>query len=254
MAGIKLESLSWTEAEPLLAEPLTVVLPVGARTKEHGYHLPLNNDWLLAEYLIDRVLELRRVVALPTVPYGFYPAFTEYPGSVSVARDTFRDLIVDIGLSMQRHGTRRLYVLNTGVSTNWALEPARLRLIEAGLMADYTDILELLAPVEKQLMEQPAGTHADEIETSMMLHIAPQVVRLDKAVADLPAQPGGGPFTRDPDKRGHYSPSGAWGDPTLASAAKGKRVIDALVEGLIDDIDRLEASDYRPPEERTNYM
>jgi creatinine amidohydrolase len=254
MLGIKLESLSWPEAEPWLAEPWTVVLPVGARTKEHGYHLPLNNDWLLAEYLTDRVLERRRVVALPTVPYGYYPAFVEYPGSVSIGRDTFRDVIVDIGLSMQRHGTRRLYVLNTGVSTNWSLEPARLRLAECGLVMEYTDILELLAPIEEQLMEQPAGTHADEIETSMTLHIAPERVQLDKAVADLPEKTGGGPFTRDAGKAGHYSPSGAWGDPTLATAAKGRRVVEAVVEGLLADIDELERADFEPAPERSRYI
>jgi len=65
------------------------------------------------------------VVALPGIPYGYYPAFLEYPGSVSLRREVFRDVVVDICSSISRHGPGKFYVLNTGVSTNWSLEPAR---------------------------------------------------------------------------------------------------------------------------------
>jgi creatinine amidohydrolase len=253
-SGIRIERLTWPEVQRWLDDEVPVVLPIGARCKEHGLHLPMNNDWLLAEYLLDRILEKRRVAALPTVPYGFYPAFIDYPGSVNIARDTFADTVVDIGRSIQRHGARCLYVLNTGVSTNWALEPARLRLGECGLLMDYTDILSVLAPVERELMEQSAGTHADEIETSMMLYIAPDVVRMDRAQPDLPAKPGRGPFTRDPDRPGHYSPTGAWGDPTLATEAKGRRVIETLVAALIAEIDALAAADFVPVPPRECYL
>lgn len=252
--GIKIENLTWPEVQEWLAEQVTVVLPIGARCKEHGLHLPMNNDWLLAEYLIERVLDQRRVAALPTLPYGFYPAFVDYPGSINIAKDTFAATVVDIGRSVQRHGARRLYVLNTGVSTNWGLEAARLRLGESGLVMEYTDLLTVLEPVERGLMEQPAGTHADEVETSMMLYIAPEVVRMDRAKPDLPAAPGGGPFTRDPESPGHYSPTGAWGDPSLATEAKGRRVIEALVAALIDEIDALAAIDFVPAPPRKHYL
>jgi creatinine amidohydrolase/Fe(II)-dependent formamide hydrolase-like protein len=73
--GIALESLTWPEAEALFrrAPAPVVVRPVGARTKEHGLHLPLNNDWILAEYFLARVLDALPVVALPGIPYGYYP-------------------------------------------------------------------------------------------------------------------------------------------------------------------------------------
>ena len=64
MKGVYLESLSWKEAEGVLSRVPVVVLPVGARTKEHGLHLPLNNDWTLAEYYTRRVLDELEVAAL----------------------------------------------------------------------------------------------------------------------------------------------------------------------------------------------
>ena len=83
-----------------------MLVPVGARCKEHGPHLPLNTDWLFAEYLARRIVSACRVLAVPTIPYGHYPAFAEYPGSVSIGEATFRDLVTDVCRSFARHGVR----------------------------------------------------------------------------------------------------------------------------------------------------
>src|SRR5580700_9024695 len=105
--GLFLESLTWTEADEALRVIDTIVVPVGARCKEHGLHLPLNTDWILAQYLAARIAGRCRVIVLPVVQYGFYPAFVEYPGSVSIGEATFCDAIADICRSFSRHGTRR---------------------------------------------------------------------------------------------------------------------------------------------------
>src|SRR5437762_898086 len=76
--GTLLEDLTWKEAEPLLTSDTVVVIPLGAASKEHGPHLKLKNDWLIAEYLKRRVLASAKVVVAPTVNYHFYPAFVEY--------------------------------------------------------------------------------------------------------------------------------------------------------------------------------
>src|SRR5918997_4863723 len=115
--GVLLEDLTWVEAERVLTERTVVVIPLGAASKEHGPHLKLKNDWLMAEYLKRRVLAGADVVVAPTVNYNFYPAFLEYPGSTSLRMETSRDLVVDVCKSLSRYGPRRFYVLNTGVST-----------------------------------------------------------------------------------------------------------------------------------------
>ena len=239
--GILLENLTWVEAERVLKPDTIVVLPLGAQAKEHGHHLKLKNDWLIAEYLKQRIRERVDVVIAPTLNYSYYPAFLEYPGSTSLRLETARDLIVDICRSLAGYGPRRFYVINTGVSTIRALEPAAEILAADGIILRYTDILKTTGPIEKKLASQEGGTHADEIETSMMLYIAPDTVEMTKAVKDFnPDQPG--PLTRDPAGRGVYSPTGTWGDPTLATLDKGRQVTEVLVEGILAEIEDLRRS------------
>jgi len=111
--GVLLEDLTWIEAEQGLTPNTVIVIPLGAAAKEHGPHLPLKNDLILAEYLKQRVLEISSVVVAPTIPYSFYPAFLEYPGSVSLRLETARDSLIDICRSLSRYGPRRFYVLNS---------------------------------------------------------------------------------------------------------------------------------------------
>ena len=192
------------------------------------------------------LLERADVVVAPTVPYHYYPAFVEYPGSTGLRLETARDLLVDIVRSLARHGPRRFYVLNTGVSTVRALQPAAEVLAGDGILLRYTDLLAALRPIESQLLEQAGGTHADESETSMMLFLRPDAVEMKKAERDFnPKRPG--PFTRNPDGPGTYSPTGTWGDPTRATAHKGERLVTGLVEALLRDVELVRSAPLPTP-------
>jgi len=252
--GVRLERLTWDEAEPVLAAKPVIVVPVGAATKEHGLHLPLETDRLQAEYLTERVLERLPVVALPIVAYGYYPAFAEYPGSINIRLEAFRDTVIDIAKSLARHGPDRVYVLNTGISTIWALEPARQALSKSGVLLEYTDLHRTAREARDGLSTQPDGSHADELETSVMLAIAPERVQLERARPDLEGSRSAGPLTRNPDGPGHYSPTGAWGDPTLATAEKGRALLSALVEAIVQEILDLQCDDYVPDPPRKQYL
>ena len=237
-AAVLLETLSWDEAEKILKPDTVVVIALGAESKEHGRHLQLSNDFLMAEYLKKRVIDAapQNTVVAPTINYSFYPAFLEYPGSTSLSVDTARAMITDIVHSLAHYGPRRFYILNTGISTLGPLAQAASDLAKDGIVLHYTDLTKD-DPVEKKV-RQSGGTHADEIETSMMLYIAPESVRMKKAARDLnPHQPGG--LTRDPQGKGTYSPSGAWGDPTLATREKGQAVVESLVATILKDIEGL---------------
>jgi creatinine amidohydrolase len=235
--GVLLENLTWQQAEQVLTPRTVVVIPLGAQSKEHGPHLPLANDWNMAEYLKQRVLRSADVVVAPTVNYSFYPAFVAYPGSTSLRLETARDMIVDICRGLARFGPRRFYVLNTGVSTLRALRPAAEQLAAEGITLRFTDLLKALSGVEKQVAKQEGGTHADEVETSMMLYIAPKTVDMSRAIKDY--HPGKGPFSRMPTDSGVYSVSGVYGDATLAAPAKGERFVEALVSSVLADIEVL---------------
>jgi creatinine amidohydrolase len=236
-AGL-LEILTWDEAERVLTPDAVVVIPLGAECKEHGRHLPLNNDFLMAEYFKRRIIAVapKEVIVAPTINYSFYPSFLEYPGSTSLSLETSRAMITDIVRSLAHYGPRRFYILNTGISTLKPLAQAAAELDKMGIVLRYTDFTKE-DPAEKRL-RQSGGTHADEIETSMMLYIAPGSVQMKKAVRDFnPDQPG--PLSRDPKGRGTYSPTGAWGDPTLATREKGQAVVESLLTTILKDIDDL---------------
>jgi creatinine amidohydrolase len=239
--GVRLADLTWVEAEPVLTRERVVVLPLGAAVKEHGPHLLLRNDQILADYLARRVVEARPVALLPTLTYGFYPAFLEYPGSVSLAADTQRDVVAQIVRSIARYGPRRFYVLNTGVSTARPLAATVDRLAAEGILLRFSDVSRVGRSAEDRVRQQKFGTHADEIETSMVLYIDPSAVRMEKAVADgMADRPG--PLTRDPrSTTGLVSPSGVFGDARLATRAKGEAVVEQTVADILAEIDALAA-------------
>ena len=236
MGSVWIENLTWLEAEKALREYEVVMIPLGARTKEHGPHLPLNNDWVMAEYLAKRVAAEVPVAVMPTLQYGYYPSFLEYPGSVSLGFETFKEVVKDVCVSLAGYGVRKFYVLNTGVSTARALGPVSEALKERGIEMRFTDIIASGAGAEEGVSEQEGGTHADEMETSMMLYIKPEIVDMSKAVKDYDPSGGRG-LTRDPDKVGpKHSPTGISGDPTLATVEKGRVAVEARVRFIVEEV------------------
>jgi creatinine amidohydrolase len=175
------------------------------------------------------------------VNYGFYPAFVEYPGSTTLRLETARDMIVDIIRTIARHGPRRFYVLNTGVSTIRALTPARDSLAASGIVMTFTDILAVGKSAEVRIRRQEGGTHADELETSMMLYMHPEFVDMSKAVKDY--HPGAGGLTRDSAAAVRdgkvWSRTGVFGDATLATREKGRILVEAQVKDMLAEIEAL---------------
>ena len=231
--GVKLETLSWVEAERYFAVNPVVVIPLGAAAKEHGPHLPLNNDAIIAGWLAEQLRRLRPVVIAPLINASYYPAFVDYPGSISLRSETARDVIVDSCNSLARFGLTRFYVVNTGISTLGPLAAAK-SLLGDKLVFEYLRLDKALQTLPPGLLAQRYGSHADEAETSLMLHIAPEVVDMSLAVDD--GAEGEGRLTRQRGE-GLWSRSGIYGQATLASADKGRRIAEHLVQHCLQSID-----------------
>lgn len=233
-----IQDLTWMQARDILNENTIVVIPLGADSKEHGPHLLLKNDRLLANYFTDRLAKEEDVVIYPTIGYHFYPSFVEYAGSTTLRFQTSYQMLIDLCQLIASHGPKKIYILNTGVSTLRPLKVAAEKLATQGIFLAYTDILHIAEAEEKQIRQQPMGTHADEIETSMMLYIAPHTVDMTKAARDIPEKNVPGPLSLDP-KSDRYSPTGIFGDATLANVKKGEIVVEAMVKGIRDEIRKL---------------
>ncbi len=124
MKGAWLEDLTWVEAAERFEAGQPVVIPIGARAKEHGHHLPLKTDYLLAREFGQRIADALPVVVAPVVDFGYYPAFVNYPGSQNLRADTFIAVLTDLIGNFIDHGVTRIAVVNTGVSTEAPLRIA----------------------------------------------------------------------------------------------------------------------------------
>jgi len=226
-----IEELSWDEVASALTPERLVILPIGAQAKEHGLHLPMNTDALTARALALATAERLDALVAPVVGFGFYPAFTRYAGSQSLARDTFRALLLDLARGLIDQGARRLLLLNTGVSTEKTVDEVAAA-FDARIIVAHLRLLGRDAGIAWQ---QTSGGHADERETSLMLAIAPHLVRLERAVsAETSAAESRKPVLSPwPDAEAEHSPTGATGDPTKASEDKGQRLFAALVDEIV---------------------
>jgi creatinine amidohydrolase len=234
--GVKLETLSWIEAEQWFEGNPVMVIPLGAAAKEHGPHLPLNNDAIIATWLAEEIRQRLPVVIAPLINASYYPAFIEYPGSISLRSETARDVIVDTCTSLASFGLSRFYVVNTGLSTLRPLTEVK-QLLDEGILFEFLNLDEALQALPAGVLQQQYGSHADEHETSLMLHIAPEVVDMSRAVDD--GAEGEGCLTRTRG-RGLWSRSGVFGQATLASEDKGKLIAEVMLNHALAQIERLE--------------
>lgn len=231
--GARIAESGWQEVERRLAAGAVAVLPVGSAAKAHGLHLPMNTDYVQAEWLAERLMEIANVLVWPTVSYGYYPAFIEFPGSCSIPSQAFQELVKHILEDIMRTGPAGVLILNTGLSTIKPLQEA----IEI-FPSDRRPVLASIYrgrrfhAVAQQIQQQVYGGHADELETSIMLAIAPDLVNLSQAKAWDAKPLGPGALRRSDPHHPNYSPQGVCGDPTLASAEKGKLLLEAILQDL----------------------
>jgi creatinine amidohydrolase len=229
------EQLSWDVLARRIENGAVAVLPIGAGAKEHGFHLPLNTDRIQAEWLASRIAERIDALIWPTVTYGYYPALVEYAGSASLSAPTFEAMIEEVAAAIMGYGCLALFVLDTGISTRAPVDRALARLgrDEVSHLKIHEGSRYRRAAAE--LAEQSHGSHADELETSLMLALAPHLVDMSRAEAS-PARGGEapGPLTPRDWSSPNYSRSGSYGDPTLATSAKGEVLLAAMVDDLLD--------------------
>jgi creatinine amidohydrolase len=178
------------------------------------------------------------VILMPALPYGYFPAFVDWPGSVSIEPTHFMGVVGDIVRSLARHGTRKFLILDGGVSTFPPMRTLAIQLhLELGVQVAVTNILGLGSEVEKEISEQEFGGHADEMETSNMLAIRPDLVKLNRAVKEasvsIPSTRGPGGVQKIYLAGKMTTPHGVNGDPTLAKREKGEKMLAAMTADLV---------------------
>jgi creatinine amidohydrolase len=224
---------TWSELPAdLAAAQYAAILPVGA-TEQHGPHLGCGVDAVLADKLCAAVAERTRVPMLPTLPYGCSLGHSRrWPGTIGVLPTTLIDLVTQIGDWAYHSGVRRLFMVNTHV-TNAAPLRCSLEMLRArhdDLMVALFNSASLSERVRAFNVADGEDWHANNAETSLMLAVAPELVRPSLVRdADDPDRTSGLVFSHPVNRT---STNGVTGTPSIASAAQGRCAFEWMVEDL----------------------
>jgi creatinine amidohydrolase len=236
---------TWPELGEVSKKQPVVILPVGS-VEDHGQHLPLDTDnfliWSVCEAAAQRVPE--EILLMPLVSYGFETHHMDFPGTIDIKVEHMLHFVLDITKSVAHHGFTRILIADGHGSNMPILDlAARQTILETNSLC-ATFIWPSLAAKEiakVRQSERGGMAHACELETSVYLYLDEQRVQMNKAKKEI-----GMPASefiwmdlmeRSPvllmDQWSRFSKSAVSGDPTLATAEKGKVVFEAVVNALV---------------------
>lgn len=249
--------LTWTDIAAM-SDPADVLIlqPIGA-IEQHGPHLPLVVDSAIATMVLGQALEQLDTAipaySLPPLYYGKSNEHWHFPGTITLSAQTLLAVIKEVAESLYRAGFRKFVLVNAHGG-----QPQVLEIAARDLHQTYPDLMVFplglwsvpnCAGALFSELELTLGIHAGASETSLMLALLPDQVRMDQAQAEYPqnlpdnsllTMEGALPFawvTRD------LSSSGVLGDPTGSTAAQGHQLLDSLVAGwvrVLEDVYRFQ--------------
>jgi creatinine amidohydrolase len=221
--------------------PNVAVLPWGA-TEAHNMHLPHGTDVIEAAAVAERAADLAadrgaRPIVLPVIPYGNNAQQQDQVATIHLSTATALSLLRDVVLSLKRQGIDRLLIVN-GHGGNEFKPLIRDLMLESGVLIVVVDFWRIRPEEATRIFAVP-GDHAGELETSLLMHLRPDLVVMPQAGtgATVPWQLGvlarSGAWT--PRPWSHVHPDTGSGDPAAATAAKGAEYL-AIVTAAIADV------------------
>ena len=219
----RLKELLPSEISELLARDKRLLVPVGT-CEQHGPHLPPGCDTIIAETLADDLSATFGILRAPTVEYGVNVATEDgLPGNASLRKKTLHRLLNDLLNQWEIAGVREFILL-----TAHAHDPHQEALATVITAEARVRVVDLFAvPMGDLLDGQREPMHGDEVDTSLMLHLAPHLVRLELAQEYMLSREEVRRYRRGWLRVPRQSP-GSIGRPCLASAEKGARIYDRI--------------------------
>ena len=239
-----------TADEIMEKNPEIAIIPVGS-LEQHGPHLPVMTDWAIASALGQRVAEKMGAFLVPAIPVSTCREQMGKKGSVWMEPVTFYQMMTDMIMSLKLQGFKKIGILQCHGGI-FIMTPL-VRDLNARHNPDLMVAVSYSGGANQKLydegiIESLTGLHACEKETSLMLHIAPETVHMERAVDCVPE------VTRPYLNYGSIfraSPYGVWGEPTLATAEKGEKILNCMVDNAVEELNRAFA--YMEKKEKFNY-
>jgi len=238
---------TWPELGEALSDASVALVPLGS-TEQHGPHLPLATDHLIAEALATAAAEETGAVRTPTVTVGVSPHHRQFPGTMWVDPPEFRDYVESFTRNLAYHGIDRVVFVNAHGGNVQHLREVGRRLHEDETAYAIEWMWDESIPELVDDLFEHNGPHAGPKETAMITHIAPELVDTDR-LAD--ARDDGLVHLDESDAVVHgartfydsidNSANGAFGDPTDVTPEKAERLFDAASDQLVQLVEWLAA-------------
>jgi creatinine amidohydrolase len=258
--GPWLHERRWPEVVDYLERDQVVLVPVGS-TEQHGRHLPLMTDAAEAIAVAVEAGQRAGVLVAPPIWLGWTPHHMAYPGTVTLRAETLTAVIEDVCTSLAFHGFKRILIVNGHRVAN--LPPIEIAVVRVrNRTGAFVLVYDLALSARVEIAAITSGVpgsvgHACEDETSQMLHSYGHLVAMEEAVPALHTPAGrfhlSGFSSPDPalpdldmawlprtvEEFGRATaPTGVLGDPTAASAEKGRRILEAEVGNLLELVEQ----------------
>jgi creatinine amidohydrolase len=212
------------------------IIPIGSM-EQHGPHLPLATDFIIADTLAKKVGERLGAFVLPCLPFSCSQEHSDFPGTVWLSPATLTAVLTDIVLSLYEHNIRQIAIINQH-GGNHIIKPVVLELNKKypGLRLTAHKATPITPAVQKILSSRKSEeVHAGELETSLLEAIVPDLVRKNKAQNYVPDVP----FDYlEFFRMQRLSPTGIWGNASLAARTKGEELWEVIVEevsGMVEE-------------------
>ncbi len=239
---LKTREMTWIEFDKRRKETQLVILPLGA-TEVYGPHLPMGADTIVAERVAELLAQRVNAVVGPTIEVGDSFFLDSFPGTLSVQPEHLRLYVEDICRSFIGLGFRRFFFLNGHLGNVAPVTQLSLALQrEPGVKCAQIDWWRFVQPLGDGILQYSgpmAHGHASEAGTSILLHLVPELIG-DKAnwPKVMPKE------DRFPDVIKYpalteLTPNGTIGDATVASAEKGKLLLDRCIDRMADFIENV---------------
>ena len=251
----RLQENSWSELAEKCKACDVAIIPVGS-VEQHGYHLPLGTDSYVAKFLGEEAAEKTGAIVTPPLWFGWCPHHMALPGTVTIRAEVLIEYLYDVMESLSIHGYRKFVIINGHriVNIPWMQIAAQRAQEKLKVKVKIFDPAYMSKDLTDSLGFGPVG-HSEEIETSHMMHLLPELVHREKAVdnpvADQPlysvdpAYPHDTlcyvPATVEHTRHNGKVAGGTTGEPSKSDAAKGKIYHDHLMAHLIRVIEGLKA-------------
>lgn len=237
-----LQNLTWTDAKELAKQNPVVIVPLGA-TEQHGPHLPLWVDICLANEIAVAVGEKTGVLVAPPLNFGYSELWKTYPGTISFSSQTFRAALYDICSSLIRAGFKKIFFLNGHNPNLIIMQTTAYDVVNDFGDQDISIVAATYIFMAKEECDKIGenfrdGTHSNEMETSMMLALHPDLVKMERISEQvenyeprrvISFDQGAVIVNKWPNSEVF---SGVYGNPAIATAEKGKAYFDVLVEKI----------------------